>query len=142
MVDADVIQSKLRFLREYLQDLDEYRQITTADYIRQKKDQRFIERTLHLACECCIDIAAHVISRKNLRPPKDNKDLFLILYENGLISGSMESTMRKMVQFRNIVVHDYARIDPEIVVGILHHDVEDLRGFAREILDRLPHIAS
>mgnify|MGYP006302472653 CR=1 FL=1 len=26
--------------------------------------------------------------------------------------------------------------------GILHHDVEDLRGFAREILDRLPHIAS
>lgn len=43
--------------------------------------------------------------------------------------------MRKMTMFRNIVVHDYARIDPEIVVGILHRDVEDFNRFAAEILD-------
>lgn len=70
MIDQDVIRSKLRFLREYLQDLAEYRDITTGEYVKKKKDQRFIERTLHLACECCIDIAWHVISRNNLRPPK------------------------------------------------------------------------
>ncbi len=135
MIDQDVIRSKLRFLREYLQDLAECRDITIEEYVRKKKDQRFIERTLHLACECCIDIAAHVISRNNLRPPKDNKDVFLILHENEIISESVQSAMKKMAMFRNIVVHDYARIDPEIVVGILHRDVEDFNRFAAEILD-------
>lgn len=135
MIDQDVIQSKLRFLREYLQDLAEYRDITIGEYVKKKKDQRFIERTLHLACECCIDIAAHVISRNNLRPPKNNKDIFLILHENEIISESIQSAMRKMAMFRNIVVHDYARIDPEIVVGILRRDVEDFNRFAAEILD-------
>ena len=39
-----------------------------------------------------------------------------------------------MVQFRTIVVHDDARIDPEIVVGILHHGVKAFTRFASEIL--------
>ncbi len=135
MVDPNVIQAKLRFLREYLQDLEEYQDITIEDYVQSKKDQRFIERTLHLACECCIDIAAHVISRKSLRPPRDNKDLFLVLFENEFISAPVQSAMTKMVQFHNIVVHDYARIDPNIVVGILHRDMKDFTRFASEILD-------
>jgi len=45
--------------------------------------------------------------------------------------------MKKMVQFRNIVVHDYVRINPEIVVGILHQDVKDFNRFASEILANL-----
>jgi uncharacterized protein YutE (UPF0331/DUF86 family) len=137
MIEKDVIQSKLRYLREYLEDLVEYRDITLSNYTASKKDQRFVERTLHLACECCIDIAAHLVSRKGLRPPKDNKDLFSVLHENGIITARVKASMTKMAQFRNIVVHDYARIDPEIVIGILRRDVDDLKRFAAEILDFL-----
>lgn len=135
MIDNDVIQSKLRQLQEYLEDLAEYRDITLSNYTASKKDQRFVERTLHLACECCIDIAAYIVSRKAFRAPKDNKDLFNILHENNIISSALKIAMTKMVRFRNIVVHDYARIDPEIVIGILHRDVDDLKKFAVEILD-------
>ncbi len=42
--------------------------------------------------------------------------------------------MVKMSKFRNIVVHDYARIDPEIVIGILNKDVRDFTAFASEII--------
>jgi uncharacterized protein YutE (UPF0331/DUF86 family) len=42
--------------------------------------------------------------------------------------------MTKMAKFRNIIVHDYARIEPEVVVGILRKDVEDRKRFSREIL--------
>jgi uncharacterized protein YutE (UPF0331/DUF86 family) len=31
-----------------------------------------------------------------------------------------------MARFRNIIVHEYARIDPDIVVRILRHDLDDL----------------
>jgi uncharacterized protein YutE (UPF0331/DUF86 family) len=69
-----------------------------------------------------------------LREPRDNKDLFLVLFENGFISEPVSNAMIKMAKFRNIIVHDYARIDPEIVVGILQKNLEDLKSFSREIL--------
>ena len=139
-VDRTVIESKLRFLKEYLSDLGEYEAIPLQAYRKSKKDQRFVERTLHLACECCMDVAAHIISRMNFREPRDNKDLFEILLENSILTEAVCSAMVKMAKFRNIVVHDYARIDPDIVVGILRKNLGDFKLFAAEILrfgDRL-----
>ena len=136
MINRDVLHSRLEYLREYIQDLAEYRGIALATYMTSKKDQRFVERTLHLACECCIDIASHIVSTEGFRSPKNNKDLFKILFENGVLSESVSQSMMKMAQFRNIVVHDYTRIDPEIVIGILHKDIDDLNNFSREVLDR------
>ncbi len=85
MTGNDIIQAKLRRLEEYLEDLAEYRGTAVTSYKASKKDQRFVERTLHLACECCIDVAARLVSRRALRAPKDNKDLFNVLYENGIL---------------------------------------------------------
>ena len=134
MPDQEVIESKLRFLREYLEDLKEYETVSLLDYKTSKKDQRFVERTLHLACENCLDIAAHITSHSGFREPKDNKDLFVILYENGIIGDASREAMVKMAKFRNIVVHDYARIDPEIVIGILKKNMVDFKRFAKEII--------
>ena len=134
MPDQEVVSSKLRFLREYLEDLKEYEDISLETYQSSKKDQRFVERTLHLACECCLDIAAHLISRKGFREPRNNKDLFMVLYENQVIGEETHQSMAKMAKFRNIVVHDYARIDPGIVIGILRNDLKDLRHFGKEVL--------
>ena len=141
MVDRMVVESKLRFLKEYLSDLSEYESVTLPDYKRNKKDQRFVERTLHLACECCMDTAAHIVSRVGLREPRDNKDLFKILAENNILSEVVCKAMVKMSKFRNIVVHDYTRIDPEIVVGILRKNLSDFKKFATEVIhfiDTLP----
>ena len=133
VIDRDIVESKLRFLREYLTDLEEYGSVSLSDYQTKKKDQRFVERTLHLSCECCLDIAAHIVSRKGLREPKDNKDVFFVLYENGIISEGVYRAMLKMAGFRNIIVHDYARVEAEIVIGILRRDLGDFRQFAQEI---------
>jgi uncharacterized protein YutE (UPF0331/DUF86 family) len=134
MPDVEVIESKLNYLREYLVDLEEYESISLSDYRKNKKDQRFVERTLHLACECCLDIAAHIISRQAMREPRDNKDLFAVLFENSIISEPICNAMIKMAKFRNIIVHDYARIEPEVVIGILRNGIEDLKRFSREII--------
>jgi uncharacterized protein YutE (UPF0331/DUF86 family) len=46
-----------------------------------------------------------------------------------------------MVGFRNIAVHDYQRLDIEIVRSIVHERLDDLAGFARLLIrfaDNLP----
>ena len=72
-----------------------------------------------------------------MREPKDNRDIFMVLFENNIISEPVCDVMTKMAKFRNIIVHDYARIEPEVVVGILQKDIEDVKNFSREIIQYL-----
>jgi uncharacterized protein YutE (UPF0331/DUF86 family) len=40
----------------------------------------------------------------------------------------------KMAKFRNIVVHDYEKINPEIVVAILRNNLQDFKEFQASII--------
>ncbi|MBT9174248.1 MAG: hypothetical protein DDT21_02660 [Syntrophomonadaceae bacterium] len=133
MAVIEVVESKLKLLAEYRRDLKEYEKIRLEEYRKDKKIQRFIERTLQLSIECCIDIASHITSDEGFREAKDNKDLFIILNEEKVISASLLKNLIKMAQFRNIIVHNYTRIEPEIVVSILRKNIVDFDNFAKEI---------
>ncbi|WP_347491406.1 DUF86 domain-containing protein [Desulfoscipio sp. XC116] len=136
MVEQEVIREKLKYLAEYIDDLEQEQAISMNEFINNKKVRRYIERTLHLSIECCLDISSHIISSERLREPESNKDIFLVLAENGYIPGKELAQLSKMAQFRNLIVHSYAKIDPEIVYIILKRNVADLRKFAQYIYER------
>ncbi|MEI6287102.1 MAG: HepT-like ribonuclease domain-containing protein [Bacillota bacterium] len=46
-----------------------------------------------------------------------------------------------MAQFRNLLVHDYARIDEIILFGILRKNVDDLVDYVVAIMSKLPRAA-
>ena len=87
---------------------------------------RYVERTLHLAIESSLDIANHIIADERFREPKSNRDIFEVLFENKLISKEKATNLQKMAQFRNILVHDYLKVKPEIIFDILNNDLNDL----------------
>ncbi|NLC68865.1 MAG: DUF86 domain-containing protein [Clostridiaceae bacterium] len=66
MVEKSVLLKRLAALEEYTTDLEEFRP--------DKAIRRYVERTLHMATEGCIDIANHIISYEGFREPEDNKD--------------------------------------------------------------------
>lgn len=133
MVNAALIENKLAQLAEYLLDLKEVKDIELQQFKFDKKTQRYIERTLHLAIECCLDIGNHIIADQNLREPNDKKDIFAVLEENNLISAEVLPNLLKMTQFRNILVHDYAKIDPAIIYKILQEELDDFQRFIVDI---------
>ncbi len=95
-----------------------------------------MERTLQLAVECCLDIGSHIISSERLREPEDNKNVFKVLVEAGHLPAEMLETLQRMAGFRNILIHEYTRIAPEVVFAVLTRRLRDLRRFAREIAAR------
>lgn len=125
---------KLAGLEEYLTELDEFRHITVEAYSADRKTQRIVERTLHLAIETCLDLAEHLIADRRLRVPASHAEAFEILREAGLIADPLAASLVQMAKFRNILVHDYARIDAERVVRILANDLRDLTGFKQAVL--------
>ena len=47
----------------------------------------------------------------------------------------MKETLRKMKAFRNILVHEYGRIDDQLVYEVLQNKLEDFDTFKRKILE-------
>lgn len=114
MVDSTFLARKLGRLVEYIDDLDEQKGITLAEWQSNKVIRNHIERTLHKAVETCLDIGKHAIVGLQLRTPADYKEVMVILTEAGVLPRDRLAQYMKMAQFRNVIVHDYDDIDPII----------------------------
>lgn len=137
MVESEVIIKRLSYLDEYLRDLTEVEKNTSwQQFQADKVTRRYVERTLHMAIEACIDISNHIISYEGYREPTNNKDVFQVLYEHNIIDELLNEHLQKMAQFRNIIVHDYIRLQPEIVYSILQKHLSDIVKYTHTIQER------
>lgn len=134
MVDRDVILRKVSELETYCTQLGEYSGTTLDAYRADWKVQRIIERTLQMMIETCADIANHIVSDRGLRAPTSYADTFRVLSENNLIGHDLSFVMEKMAKFRNVVVHQYERVDAEIAVLILKKHLPDFDRFRTAVL--------
>ena len=129
MVDRDLILRRLANLDTYLEQLALYRAIEVGAYVQDWKTQRVVERTLHLAIETCMDVADHIIADRRLRVPETGAASFEILADAALLPKELGTSLGLMVGFRNILVHDYTRLDPAIVIRVLRTDLADVERF-------------
>lgn len=134
MVDKALILRKLAELEEYLEQIREFSSVAIAEYEGNWKTQRIVERTLQIMIELCVDIAGHIISDKKLRVPISYADAFRSLHEAGIISADLLGIMEQMAKFRNIVVHQYEKVDAAIVMLILQKHLADFLVFKDEIV--------
>ena len=137
MVDKVLLLRKLAELEEYLRQIKEYANVNVEEYSKDWRIQRIVERTLQMMIESCADIAGHIISDRGYRIPTSYADTFRVLYEKEILTKDLFEILEKMAKFRNIIVHHYDRIDPEIVVTILRKDLDDFVVFKNLIINLL-----
>ncbi len=135
MIDKNLILRKISELEEYILNLREVEDITIEKLLEDWKIQRAIERVLQISIEICVDIANHIISSMGWRVPISYSDTFKVLKENKVISDELFIVMERMVKFRNIIVHNYDRIDQTIIIGILKNNINDFIRFKDSIID-------
>jgi uncharacterized protein YutE (UPF0331/DUF86 family) len=140
MVDRTLIFRKISMLEEYLMQIAEYRSISIDQYTKDWKTQRVVERTLQMMVETCIDIAGHIISDMKFRIPTSYADSFSVLAEKGIVGNNLSQSLEKMAKFRNVVVHDYDRVDAEIVIGILRKNLDDFIKFKDAIVKLIKRV--
>ncbi len=138
MLDRDVVLAKLSTIDRCFARIQE---------VRERAELRPIDVTdltalnLQRAVQAAIDLASHIVSAESLGLPSAAGDSFVILAERGVLDSEMAERLRRMVGFRNIAIHEYSRLDPNIVEGIVKDRLGDLRQLmrvARERLDSTP----
>lgn len=135
MTDPDLIKKKLAQIETYLRELTTLASIDALG--SDLREERFIEHTLQLAIQAALDVASHIVSDERLGEPRTNRELFDLLARAGWLDGELAETLRRMVGFRNVLVHGYDAVNLEIVRDIVEHRLVDLEGFVAAIRARL-----
>ena len=132
----DIIASRLKLLAEYVDEVQDYRERATSFrvYLNNKMLRRAVERALQVAAEVCLDIGRRLIALEGFRYPESNRDVFQVLGEEGVVPQELLFALLDLARFRNLIVHDYAKIDDAKVYGILKKRLSDLDEYARAIV--------
>lgn len=104
------------------------------EYQANKLIRKAVERTLHTAIEASLDIGHHIITVEGYRSPTNNSDVFVILGEQDILPGELVPRLVEMARFRNLLVHEYTRLDNALVYGILSRRLGDFDEFARAVV--------
>lgn len=89
---------------------------------------------LQRACEASIDAAMHLVRVKKLGVPQESREAFDMLHEAGIISDTLRDRLKAMVGFRNVAVHDYRKLNLEVVINIVEEHLTDFRKFGEAVL--------
>jgi uncharacterized protein YutE (UPF0331/DUF86 family) len=134
MLDRERILGKLDELDGYLGELRQVVPESYARYVESVEKRRACERLLQISIECVIDVCALLVSGLRLGLPAEEDDLIEKLEQAGLISPEMAKMLRTMKGFRNILVHEYGRIDNALVFAMATGRFQDFDAFKAEIL--------
>jgi len=137
MLDRERILTKLDELDGYLGELQQVAPESYARYMDSVEKRRACERLLQISIECVIDVCGLLVSGLRLGLPAEEDDLIEKLEQAGLISSEMAKMLRTMKGFRNILVHEYGRIDNALVFAMATRRLQDFDAFKTEILRAL-----
>lgn len=134
MVDSQIILAKASAVTKHLRRLKEKAAIDCNSFLGDADSQDVALFNIQMAVQNCIDLAAHIISEQGLGVPASYNEMFYILEENGYFEKELTEKLVKAVGFRNLIVHEYAKLNLEHVHHIINNDINDLTTFIQTIL--------
>ena len=96
--------------------------------------QDIVVLNLQRACQLAIDMALRIGRTRRLALPADTAEMFRILAQAGLITRDLGESLKRMVGFRNVAVHEYQELDLAKVRAIIEHRLDDLATFAKAMI--------
>ena len=136
----DSVRVRLQRLEEVISTLERLRQ-DIGDLRTDKIGMWAVERGLQLGAEIVMDIGNHILSAHYGISPADHKDVVRQLARQKVLGQGVATRLEGLAGFRNILVHDYIRLDPEKVIAAFEWAPRDFSEFASEIrtwLEGLP----
>lgn len=133
-----VIEERFSEMEENLRILEELTGVPFGQFQADPKTTKLAERCLQPAIECVLDVAHHLIATRGWPRARDGAAALQTLGARGVIPAEFATSIRGMANLRNILVHNYVRIDRALVYGHLRR-LEDFRTFQRHVLAFLEH---
>jgi uncharacterized protein YutE (UPF0331/DUF86 family) len=130
----DVFERRTRRFVEALEILERLGRTPWERFSVDPEKYGAAERFLQTAVEILNDLGAHLVARLGVSPVERYRDVPARLLEAGSLTERQAELWRRVIGFRNVVVHDYLEVDRAIVYDILRHRLDELRELHRAVV--------
>ncbi|MCG9875878.1 MAG: DUF86 domain-containing protein [Leptospiraceae bacterium] len=127
----DIIINKIGIIQRSLnRALEEY---SKNPNLNQYTELDALILNLERACQAAIDLAMHIVSVQRLGVPQSSSDAFRLLESHKLIEQNTAKSLLAMVGFRNIAIHEYQKLNTEIIHSIMKADYKVFIQFCNQL---------
>jgi uncharacterized protein YutE (UPF0331/DUF86 family) len=135
MVNPGKVEGMLRDLESTVDQLRQIARVDRETFLEDSILAGAAKYYLQTGIETCINIGNHIIASEKYRAPKDYRDVFSVLNENGILPDDMTKTLRLMAGLRNRLVHLYWDVDDEQIYTYLRENLNDFVTFSQYVLE-------
>ncbi len=143
MTDWEVIEQHIQNMEEALTQLKKYQDIALEDVKRDLGLSWSIEKGLEVLVQNLLDIGAHILSSEIRNDWDDYGEIIFKLGEHGVIPREFSEEIKGMAGLRNILVHEYMKIDLGRLLEYINNRLGDfslfmkyIRGYQKSVLQR------
>jgi len=128
-----VVTERLTKLDETLNILRKHQNVKWEQYEKDIELQWIVERGFILSAEMVFDIGAHILASEFSIYPDEYEDIVKKLGEKNVISRGLADGLKGFAGFRNILVHEYIKIDQKIIYSALKEELTLLTDFLKAL---------
>lgn len=129
VVDKDVVRSLILRLREYLRVLERCRERSMLEIASDPIVYWGVLHGLQISCQCALDIGSHILAGDERAAPQDYRETISKLSEIGVLPREFTDRFVGVAAFRNLLVHDYGKVEPLRVEQSFSQGLDDFQRF-------------
>lgn len=128
------LSAHLYELGKLIKQAEEYeKMVDKKRFLTDRMAQDAICRVLQMMIEAGLTIGEMIIAQNNFRKPEKNVDIFDILGEKKIITRALIEDFWGVAGFRNILAHNYATLNLNLVYGNLEKCIPAFKKYAQQI---------
>jgi uncharacterized protein YutE (UPF0331/DUF86 family) len=133
MPNWEIIEQHIQNMEEALTELDKYGNISFEEFERDLSLRWIVEKGLEILIQNLLDIGARLLASQIKNDWEDYGEVILKLGKHRVIPQAFSDKIIGMAGLRNILIHEYLKIDLEKLFGYLKYRLEDFVLFIKYI---------
>lgn len=130
----DVVLNKVASLERCIQRIRQVYSLNDQNLYENLLAQESILLNLQRTCEVSIDLAMHVVRKRRWGVPPGESGRVRIVAGQWTSGQQIIGGQERMVGFRNVAIHEYDKLNLDIVKAIITHGLDDVLKFGQTML--------
>ncbi len=132
-IDFEKLKARANDVHYAVERIRTYTALSGEVFWQDERNLFTVKYLLLQAIEAIGSICVHVLAKKFQAPVSSYAACFEHLESRGVLSQNLSMKLRKMVRFRNILIHRYWEVDDQKVVQYAKQDIDDFTQVLKSI---------
>lgn len=132
-LDIEKIKKRISEIEESINEINKIVSINEYEFWKDKRNITSVKYYLLEAIEAVGGICVHIVAKKFGKGVNSLSECINILEEEEILDKELSSRLKKMIKFRNKLIHKYWEIDDKLVYEYAKNETDDFTDFIKEI---------